>query len=932
MNMQTTQYAAGDITSVITPRFLLRVGGLPINCLDTLRFEQTIHWQYTLLLLENVLAQQKEQIVDILHRAVSDYKEDQVLRRKLINLKRDVFNMRMPRGTEEARAMAQLLSTDEGALLLEWLDRWERYQQQLTLGPHMLAGELEQKRRLLKEIINTPDFRNGILLSSPTLDQAIRGYMDSDNLHLNREARTVERSLLEYLFRAACKTSPFSTFTPVCIGMFEHEGKAPTDDIDLDIPGIEKQSFTRLNMVILARLSAQILASEEVRKALLVRVTNGWQLRNTTIEYVRRKPIMDTIDADAPVPLDLIEEHVIQLPVSSLLRDLLALLADDHEETLANIVARLCAKDGSLRAEATVEAYLQHLLRLGFLIVPALQVDIHHHRPLDAYCEGLRVIATPQTDALAQHLKSIASLVDTYAHAPLTTRAAILEEIRRLLQEGSAALGSSQQSIVFPRTLLYEDTTLAPERLAIQEENWAELFVSVSELQHILPIFDMRLPQRIITRGFFQARYGVGQSCDDFLSFADDFNLDFLRQLQQNGGDAQTFDAQGNFKGQPNYFQQPELEQLNNGRMKVAEYMRKAYEVLPAGSDELILEEDFTRSLAPLVPEGFKDFLSHTFFSQFARVHDEPLLILNHIYSGLTLMFSRFAYCFSQNERIAMVATLRSALERIQPTGAVFAELKGGYDATNLNLHPAITPYELVCPGELSTRAHEEQIPMEDLSIQDDVVAGHLRLFSKKLGKEVIPLYLGFLTPRALPEVQQILLNFSYMTISPLNLWSGTKIAAADNSIVFYPRLRYKQIVLQRATWKVDESLLPRRESGQSDADFFLAVTRWRKKLGLPAKVFVAPVSSFKATSDTADDAQAAVYQSYKPLCVDFENYFSVLLLEATIRKTNSSLQITEMLPLPEHLWFRHDEQAYVTEFVFEVSQVRRDHDGETLD
>jgi hypothetical protein len=68
------------------------------------------------------------------------------------------------------------------------------------------------------------------LLSSPLLDDAISAYIGSDNLQLNREARTVERSLVEYLLRTACKTSPFSTLTSVCLGTFEYEqARAGTD-------------------------------------------------------------------------------------------------------------------------------------------------------------------------------------------------------------------------------------------------------------------------------------------------------------------------------------------------------------------------------------------------------------------------------------------------------------------------------------------------------------------------------------------------------------------------------------------------------------------------------------------------------------------------------------------------------------------------------
>lgn len=924
---QAMQSLLEGCTDVITPRFLLRVGGLPINLIDDLRFARTIQWHDTILSLEDLLAQQKSRLVDILHDAVGVYKEKKDVRQRLLNLKRDIFNIRVS-CIEEARTLAQTLGENERPFLHEWLDLWERYQQQLALGPNILKGELLQKRSRLKEIVTINDFRKGILLSSPILNQAIDGYTASDNDQLDREARTVERSLLEYLFRAACKTSPFSTFTPVCIGAFARGGSS-AGDIELELDGLEKQSFTRFNMTILSRLSAQILACLEIRKALLVQITNGWQLQNGYIKYIRRKPVIDMRDLDIPLPTDFIQEHLIQLPVGALLYRLLELMSDGREETLGAVLAHLCAQKPYQGAEAMVEEYLQHLLRLGFLIVPALQVDIHHDRPLDAYCQKLRAISTPQTNALAHHLSAIASLVDAYARASLAERAALLAEIKQLLQQCGTALKASQQSLFLPGMLLYEDTTLVPRRLVIHQdqESWTKILASIHEFQQLLPIFDERLPQKMMTRGYFQARYGAGQRCDDFFAFSDRFKQEFLRLLQQD--DLQAFDEQGNFTGRPDYFNQPEMKLLNQARLEVAEYVQRAYQTLPAGSKELILREDFFQTLAPLVPREVQDFQSETFLSHFARVNREPLLVLNRVYPGLTIMFSRFAYCFAEDRSAAIVSTLRRTLEQLQPQETVFAELKGGYDATNLNLHPAVTPYELVCPGELSTRPQDEQIPLEDLFIQDDTDMGCLVLFSKRLKKRIIPLYLGFLSPAALPEIQQILLSFSYLTSFTLDLWHGTKlldIPDADTPLTFYPRLRYKNLVVQRAAWKVHVSLLPRRESGETDAAFYLAVARWRKKLDLPVKVFFAPMNS-------SNELQAGpVLWKSKPFYVDFANYFSVLLLEATIKKTNTSFVITEMLPEPDQLWFKHDDQAYISEFVLEVFRTRRSHHEQELD
>lgn len=924
---QALQSRPEGCTDVMTPRFLLRVGGLPISMLDELRFPRTVQWQTTLLSLEDLLARQSSRLVDLLHAAVGVSTEKKDVRQRLLRLKRDIFHLRVSH-IEEARMLVQVLGENERPVLSAWLDLWEHYQQQLALGAEILKSELIEKRARLKELVRIEDFRKGVLVASPLLHQAIDGYLASDITQLDREARTVERSLLAYLFRATCKTSPFSTFTPVCLGVCA-TGGSPTDALELELDSVEKHSFTRFNMTILSRLSAQILACLEIRKALPVQITNGWQLQNGYIRYVRRKPVIDIRDLESPVPADFIQEHLMQLPVGALLSRLLEHMSGSRQEPLGSILAHLCAYRPYQGAEAMVEEYLQHLLRLGFLIVPAFQVDIHHDRLLAAYCQNLRAIATPQTHALAHHLDTIDVRVDAYARASLAERTVLLAEIKQVVQQCAVVLNASQRSLFLPGTLLYEDTTLAPQRLVIHQdqESWTIILASLHEFQQLLPIFDERLPHKMMTRGYFQARYGVGQHCDDFFAFCDRLKQEFLRLLQQD--DLQAFDEQGNFTGRPDYFHQPEMQLLNQARLQVAEYVQRAYQALPAGRQELLLGEDFFQTLAPLVPREAQDVQSVTFLSHFARVQHEPLLILNRVYPGLTTMFSRFVYCFAEDRSAALLATLRTTLEQSQPPGTVFAELKGGYDATNLNLHPALTPYELVCPGELSTRPHAEQIPLEDLCIQDNTDAGCLILFSKRLKKRIIPLYLGFLVPAALPEIQQVLLSFSYLTSCTLDLWQGTKLLGvpdAERPLIFAPRLRYKHLVVQRATWNVSGSLLPRRERGATDADFSLAVARWRKKLGLPANVFCAPLHA------SAGPQTGPPPRRLKPLYVDFENYFSVLLLEATIKNTNEAFVFTEMLPEPDQLWFKHDDLAYVSEIVLEISRTGRGRYEQELD
>jgi hypothetical protein len=358
--------------------------------------------------------------------------------------------------------------------------------------------------------------------------------------------------------------------------------------------------------------------------------------------------------------------------------------------------------------------------------------------------------------------------------------------------------------------------------------------------------------------------------------------------------------------------------------------------------------------------------------------------VINRVYSGLTQMFSRFVYPLAEQGDDRIAADLRENLEQLQPSGTIFAELQGGYD-TNLNMHPIVTRYEIVCPGDRSSRPLAEQILLSDLSIQHDRQSNTIHLHSKRLQKEIIPLYLGFLLPTALPQLRQVLINFSCPSFSTPYFWIGVKGGPkVGNTIAFYPRIRYGDVILQRAMWKINPEYLPKRAPTESDADYFLAITRWHKENNLPRRVFVTPDSfsppskpppeaaadaekknenpgeeqlpvalaeaePIEAEQPTEDPGEQPAAEATgenekkkenardkdadqlvrKPMYLDFENSFNVQLLERVLTRSKSRLVMTEMLPDKDDLWLRHREQSYVTEFILELSRSQRGNTDE---
>ncbi|MFI6266588.1 lantibiotic dehydratase [Micromonospora sp. NPDC051006] len=899
--------------------FMLRTAGLPIEVADRLAFDRTAAWARRVLDLEDQLRGGGRDLADALQAAVARNLADDGLRQRLIRLRRDVFNLRRPRPADPADWPVGALGVETHRELTGWLRTFAAYQQELDAGPAVLDDELARRRDALRALADDPDLRGGILLASPSLDRYLPGYLAATG-PLGKRARRAERSLLEYAYRTATKTSPFSRLTTVNVGTFG-SGTSRLLDVtpQVDGGGTAKRGSARLNLAALGRLSSIVLADETLRADLPVAVTTGWRIAHGRLRYLRRRRTSSE-DGDAAITLESIHESLFVLPTGRVLHDILAALGGGRVRRMAELVAEL-STDG--RPADEIAQYLHHLLRVGLLVVPPLHLDIHADDPVEGYRLALRRIGRDWADRLAERVASANRLAAGYPSLDVDGRRRALDGIRDELVAAHRDLGRPE--VPAPRTLLYEDAALdthAP--VTADRARWERnVLAPLRALARIMPVFDINLPRRLATKGFFRARHGDGGRCDDLLTFAHEFQQDFFEHYTGRMMRRRAFDEQNRYVRQENWFRQEEISALDDARSEVARRMDEAYHRLPPGAEELVLDEAFMTDVAAMVPRTLGTLDPRSFFLQLADQGGRDRVVVNRIYSGMTLLFSRFAHLFAADD---LAGALRDELTRLQPPGVVFAELKGGYDATNLNLHPAVTPHELVCPGEISFRPPAEQIQMDDLSIEHDPAEDRLLLRSRRLGAEVIPVYLGFLLPMALPEVQQVLLTFAYLGMAQPDLWAGTNVPLPGRGIAGYPRIVHGDLVLQRRMWKLHPGHLPTRVTGQGDAEWFLAWQRWRRANHLPRRVFATPEGtrlSPAAGDEPGQPAQPGGRPDHKPLYVDFDSHFSLQLLDATARAAGSRLVLTEMLPGRDEQVLRGEAGTYVTELTVELNGVK---------
>ncbi|HET9383472.1 MAG TPA: lantibiotic dehydratase [Streptomyces sp.] len=887
-------------------RFLLRVAGLPIETVRDLRCHATARWADDTLAAEAGLAARGGDLSDALHtlvpaadRAFPD--DDGAARRLLLALRRDVFNNRLPARPGATLDLVTALDPAVAERAKRWLEDRRELDRLLGLGPALLDRELADSRAVLRGLLDEDRLRHGLLLASPTLEGRLEPYTRLEAGRTpDKRLRKVERSVLSYLYRTVCKTSPFSTFTGVALGTF-----GPGDAPEIRVRE-QWRGRVRLNVVVLTRFAEQILASPALRADLPVRLASGWGRDEHRVRYVRRW--VTTGDDDAAVTFDAVKDRLFFLRRSGTLDRIVALLGE-RDLRYGQVVDRLRAEYGEADADLS-ETYVSALLELGMIRVPSLDTDVHAADPLDSFRGALRCLDRPWAAGLAAALGEAAALIEDYPAADTAGRGKLLRALRACLGEAQRLLGAENPSL--PQTLLYEDAD-AGDDVSCGLGAWTGADGgALRSVERVLPAFDLTLPQRVTFKGFFLARYGRGGRCDDLLGLVHDFHEDFFDQYLSFTSRRRPFDERGEYVPEENWLGLAELRALDRGRRTFVDRMRARWETY-GGDGDLVLDEGHLDDVADAL-EGLRaPFTPQSHHVQVTHEDGEPLMVLNRSYGGLSFPFSRFTHVWDDTARgPGLSDRLREDAGRLTPPGAVLAELTGGPVTSNLNLHGRLTGHQIVCPGEASSVPEDCRIHLDDLHLRHDEEQDRLVLWSGRLDREVIPVYLGYLVPLALPEIPRTLLLLSPTSMAPLDVWAGVPHGPAHEGVTRRPRVRHGNLVLARRAWSTTAASLPAPAAGTGEADTFLAWRRWRRTHGLPARVF--------ATVSSGPRGGAGA----KPQYVDFDSPLSLAALTALVKSPEDRIELREMLPAENGLHVRSERGSHVAELSVETFTATR--------
>ncbi|MEU3066683.1 lantibiotic dehydratase [Streptomyces sp. NPDC006906] len=1004
------------------PAFMLRVAGLPIDEVRALRCPDSRRWADDVLDTTDQLALLAGKAADLLHGLIGG-SDDEPLRRALLKLRRDVFNNRLPDPVAAEDALTRVRALDPAAAraLADWLTGRRALAGKRDTGAALLADETGRTRAELARIAGHERLRKGLLLASPALDaqlDAYRAKASGPGARPDRKQRKIERSLLSYVYRTACKTSPFSTFTGVAPGVF-----AGSDGLRVRV-GEEWRTQARLNVVALGRIADAVIADPVRRADLPLALASGWGRDDDRVRYVRRW--VTAGDDDTAVTFDAVKDRLFFLRRSGTLERLLGLFEERGTIRYGELAAWLERDRGAAREECA--QYLGALLDVGMVQVPCLRTEVHDTDPLRAFQDALRGLDRPWADRLADRLEEPAAHAARFPEAAPDERRALLEAVRaglRAVQEEELGLARAK----VPRTVLYEDAAAgaggvpavggaahgdpahgepahgapasdgapsgdpasgapalgdpalgdpasggpthgdpasggpthgdpasgapalggsdgcgspggaasgapasgspahgapasgsspsadpapggAGSEVGLDPDAWRELAAGpLAAVERVLPAFDLTLPQRITFQGFFLARYGRGGRCDDLLKLVHDFHEDFFDQYLTFTASRTPYDADGTYVPEVNWLGLPRLRALDAARRTFTARMAALWETAEPGAAEVRIDDAFLDAVAGELDLPPADFAPMSHHVQIADRPDDPLVVLNRSYGGVSFPFSRFTQLFD-----GLGERLLANTGTLVPEGAVLAEVTGGPVTSNLNLHGRLTPYEIVCPGERGTLDEEFRIELDDLHLVHDPAADRLALRSARLDREVIPVYLGYLVPLALPELPRTLLLLSPTSMAPLNVWAGVPEGEPSCGVTGRPRVRHGSLVLSRRSWSAPATVLPLHRPGTPEDGWFLDWHAFRRTHGLPDRVFA-----------TVSDTGARGATGAKPQYLDFDSPLSLSAFEALVKSPDARVVFREMLPDEDALPTVSGPGRHVAELAVETAvPVRR--------
>ncbi len=731
------------------------------------------------------------------------------------------------------------------------------------LGGHALrdivgradAGSLEERcgqareaaRAHLRRALADPLVREAIMIASPSLHASIATWEQAPD---DPRARDVEAALVRYLSRMAGRPTPFGLFAGVSLGTI-----GETSELRLS-PRSEWQRRTRLDTGVLGDALARLLADPWARTQLVFHPNSTLARATGRLRYSHAQ----RIGRSRAYSLVLTEETPYLVHVLESARE---------GASIEDLVHGLVALDAEISAE-DAEHYVHQLIDAQILdarLAPPVTSD----DPLRAVIEQLARV--PAGTGLQ------------------TSLAGIRDELERLDQRGIAGPPERYQELVASVRQLTPGATVAQSvqidlmqasaRMSLAEP----VFRALIDGLHVVHRLTARANDDPLARfkKAFTARYENGRV--PLLTVLDDeagIGFDSTRSPVPEGNPLLSGLS----------FDPPAPRDCVIPRAVVDVLLPELLRAAASGARVLELTDEMVERLsatdtrpppqavgisAQIAAESPEALKAGQFQILFDYAVGPPGIRQITRFSGLYPTLDD-----GMREHLRREEALRS--------DCIFAEIVFQPQGRmgNIVSRPILREHEIVFLA-VSGAPPDRQIPLSDLDVC--VVEDEVILWSRRLDRQVLPCLSNSHNYEIRGHtVYRFLCLLGSQRCESDIIWSWGDLGRLD----YLPRLVYRNIVIEKALWRVDQARL-RSIAGIRGPDKYRAVCELREALQLPRFI--------------------AVRESDRELPFDLDNILSVdSLLEYSRR--DRPFYVVEVLPTPDQLVVHSDDGPYVQQIL----------------
>jgi len=840
--------------STSTPA-IVRLAGMTSDLLAGLPWEKASGWAEALG-LRKALRELRSEVAAALYREVPLHAPRQ--RRLLLNLRRDCHN-----GRGVAGHLPEVLRVDlRSAGLPSLLQRLRELEQQARETEDAYASEYALRHRREVEILTRPlrnaALRRGLALASPSFSAEI------DSLHGGRAIQTLAR----YMTRVAFKLSPYSTLTPAALAEIK-----PSSGAVRYIAGTRTTaSSLRVQRYLVDQWCEILRRLPAVRPHLRVRLnTTVSRVSEDRYRFLRPPQLL----AKEGSPALTYSRYVqVTVRIGGSLPPLL--LARAPQGSLLQLVRELEIADPEAAPE-DLSRGLDQLIELGFLtlLLPVPPYHPHFERALLGFLSTLP--PSPPLPEVSLFLDEIIRLEETYATAPAPGAVATRVEaaVEDLYQAAHRQLpgGGPVPLQKEPRHNLYEDcfeVSAAVPTGAVLEFDERSLREAVDAANLVWQIASLQ-----------EARHELLLTLDEFLNqrfpgpgpvpLLDLFDL--FRPLWE---EYLAFLAEEQRPATFNPLALATVADLADLRLRLT----KSLEAIVRSSEEgEHYPVDELRQIVAGLPPRWRNPLGPSLFLQPADP-EASAWVMNRIFEGNGRMSSRYTTVMPERIRDSYLGhyRLRSTLD-VEGEPAELLDLQ--YTKMNTSsVHLPQTSKVLLLPGELLDPRDAQAVEPRELFVRR--TPDRSLAIVDAQGNRLIP---SFLSPIASPFLPSIVKFLECFGCCVRNSYNFPARSTSSQGIIRTRRQRVGNLVVKRASWKLDRAVVPSPEL--KPRELFLEVQRWRLEAGLPREAYMIE----------QDSAVAFRGEIFKPQYVRFDSVTLVEILHESLRKKSGPLVLVEALP-----------------------------------